>query len=62
MGLKLGLNGQAGVFPLSNRFVEMGGIPVDDDGSKKVESGHAVVLAMLHLSVIRLSRQARSCP
>ncbi len=45
MGLKLGRNGQAGMFPLSNRFVEMGGIPVDDDGGKEVESGHAVVLA-----------------
>ena len=34
------------VFPLSDRFVEMGGIPVNDDCGEQVESGHAVVLAL----------------
>ena len=33
------------MFPLSDRFVEMGGIPVNDDGGQEVEAGHAVVLA-----------------
>ena len=33
------------MFPLSDRFVEMGGIPVNDDGGEPVESGHAVVLS-----------------
>ena len=31
MGQELGLDRQAGVFPLSDRFAEMGGIPVNDD-------------------------------
>ena len=35
----------AGVGPLSDRFVEMGGIPVNDDGGEQVEPGRAVVLA-----------------
>ena len=46
MGHELGFNGQAGVFPLSDRFVDMGGIPVNDDGGEEVESSHAVVLAL----------------
>ena len=33
-------------FPLSDRFAEMGGIPVNDDGGEQVEPGHAVVLAL----------------
>ena len=46
MGQELGLYGQPGVFPLSDRFAEMGGIPVNDDGGEQVEPGHAVVLAL----------------
>ena len=46
MGQELGLDGQAGVFPLSDRFAEMVGIPVDDDGGEQVEPGHAVVLSL----------------
>ena len=46
MGQDLGLDGHAGVFPLSDRFVEMGGIPVNDDGREEVELGHAVMLAL----------------
>ena len=46
MGHELGLDGQAGVFPLSDRFAEMGGIPVNDDGGEQVAPGHAVVLAL----------------
>ena len=46
VGQKLGLNGQAGESPLSDRFAEMGGIPVNDDGGQQVEPGHAVVLAL----------------
>ena len=34
------------MFPLSDRFAEMGGIPVNDDGGEQVEPGHAVVLAL----------------
>ena len=46
MGQELGLDGQPGVFPRSDCFAEMGGIPVDDDGGEQVEPGHAVVLAL----------------
>ena len=46
MDQELGLDGQPGVFPRSDRFTEMGGIPVDDDGGEQVEPGHAVVLAL----------------
>ena len=46
VGQELGLNGQAGVLPLSDRFVEMGGIPVNDDGGEQVEPSHAAVLAL----------------
>ena len=30
---------------MSDRFAEMGGIPVNDDGGEQVEPGHAVVLS-----------------
>ena len=33
---ELGLDGQPGVFPLSDYFAEMGGIPVNDDGGEQV--------------------------
>ena len=46
MGQELGLDYQPGVVPLSDRFAEMGGIPVNDDGGEEVEAGHAVVLAL----------------
>ena len=46
MGQELGLDGQSGVFQLSDRFAEIGGIPVNDDGGEQVESGHAVVLSL----------------
>ena len=46
MGQELGLDGQPGVFPLSDRLAEMSGIPVDDDGGEQVEPGQAVVLAL----------------
>ena len=46
MGQELGLDRQAGVLPLSDRFVETGGIPVNDDGGEQVEPGHAVVLSL----------------
>ena len=43
---ELGLDRQAGALPLSNRFAEMGGIPMNDDGGEQVEYGHAVVLRL----------------
>ncbi len=46
MGHQLGLYGQAGLFSLSDRFDEMSGIPVNDDGGEQVEPGYAVVLAL----------------
>ena len=46
MGQELGLDGQPGVVPLSDRFAEMGGIPVNDDGGEQVEPCHAAVLAL----------------
>ena len=46
MGQQLGLYGQAGEFPSSERFAEMDGIPVIDDCGEQVEPGHAVVLAL----------------
>ena len=46
MGQELRLDGQAGEFPLSDRFAETGGIPVDDDGGEQVEASHSVVLAL----------------
>ena len=45
VGEELGRYGQPGVFPLSDRFAEMGGIPVNDDDGEQVEPGHSVVLA-----------------
>ena len=45
MGREPGLDRQAGVFPLSDRFAKVVGIPVNDDGGERVEPGHAVVLA-----------------
>ena len=45
MGQELGLDRQAGVFSLSDRFAEMDGIPVNDDGGEQVEPGHVVMLA-----------------
>ena len=45
MGQEIGLDGQAGEFPLADRFAETGGVPVNDDGGEEVEAGHAVVLA-----------------
>ena len=36
LGLGLGLDRHAGVFPLSDRPVEIGGIPVNDDGGEQV--------------------------
>ena len=35
MGQELGLDRQAGVFVLSDRFADMGGIPVNDDGGEQ---------------------------
>ena len=46
MGQELGLYGQPGVFTLSDRFAEMGSIPLNDDGGEQVEPGHAVALAL----------------
>ena len=46
MGQELGLDCQAGVFPLFDRFVEMGGIPVNDDGGEEVEPSRAVALSL----------------
>ena len=46
MGHELGLNGQAGVYPLSDRSVEMSGIPVNYNGGEEVEPGYAVVLVL----------------
>ena len=72
MGQKLGLDGQASEFPLSDRFAEMGGIPVNDDGSavvlaltRQVKEDRVLQmlrLGLFHLSVIRSSRLARRRP
>ena len=45
MGREPGLDRQAGVFPLSDRFAKVDGVPVNDDGGEQVETGHAAVLA-----------------
>ena len=45
MGQEIRLYCQPGVLPLSDRLAEMGGIPVNDDGGKQVDPGHAVALA-----------------
>lgn len=42
----LGLDGQAGVVPLSDRFAEVGGIAANDDGGEEVELGYTAVLAL----------------
>ena len=44
VGQELGLDDQAGVVPLSDRFTKMGGIPANHDGSEQVEPGRTVVL------------------
>ena len=68
MGQEFGLDGQPGVFPLSDRFAETVGIPVNDDGGEQVEPGHAVVLALaaVHegdtLVMPKLDRLARFVP
>ncbi len=68
MGQELGLDCQAGVFPLPEHFAEMGGIPVNYNGGVQVESSHAVVpvLAVMRegdtLVVPKLDRLARSFP
>ena len=36
MGQELGLDRQAGVFPLSDRFAEMGGIPIYEEPDRKL--------------------------
>ena len=46
MGQNLGLDGQAGVFPLSDRFAEMGSIPVNDGGGEQIEPSRALALAL----------------
>ena len=46
VGQELGLDCQAGVFPLPEHFAEMGGIPVNYNGGVQVESSHAVVPAL----------------
>ena len=45
-GQEIGFYSQPSVSPLSDRFAEMGGIPVDDDGGEQVEPDHEVVLAL----------------
>ncbi len=64
MAQELGLDGQAGVFPLSERFAQMGSIPANDDGGKQVEPSHAVMLVLagavrVTSSVGRLYESAR---
>ena len=46
VGQELGPDRQPGVFLLSDRFAEMGGIQVNDDGGEEVEPGHVIVLAL----------------
>ena len=68
MGRELGLDCQPRVFPLTDRFAEMGGISVHDDGGEQVEHGHAVVLTLAAvregdtLVVPKLDRLARFLP
>ncbi len=49
---ELWLNCQSGVFPLSDQFAKMGGIPVNDDGGEQGESGHAAVVLALAGTVV----------
>lgn len=37
---------QSGPLPRGDRLTEVLGVPVDDDGSEQVETGHAVVLPL----------------
>lgn len=37
---------QPGPLPRGDSLTEVLGVPVDDDGSKQVETGHAVVLTL----------------
>ena len=46
MGQEVGLDGQAGVFSMSDRLAEMGRITVNDDGGEQAKPGHTVVLAL----------------
>ena len=46
MGHQFGVDRQAVVLPLSDRFAETGGIPVDYDGGEEVQPSHSVVLAL----------------
>ena len=46
MGKDPGINGDAGVFSLSDRLAGIDGIAVNDDGGEQVEPSHAVVLAL----------------
>ena len=51
MDQELGLDGQAGEFPLSDRFTKLGGIPVNIDSGELVEPGYPVVLAVARVVV-----------
>ena len=44
MGQEIGLDRQAGVLSMSDRFAGISGILVNDDGGEQVEPGHALVL------------------
>ena len=46
MGQEIRGDRQACVFSLSDRSLEMGSIPVNDNGGEQVEASHAVVLAL----------------
>ncbi len=46
MGQERGIDRQAGVFSLSDRFAGISGIPVNDDGGEQVEPGLAVLPAL----------------
>ena len=46
MSQKTGLDCQPGVFPLSDLFAEMDGIPVEYDSGEQVAPGHSLVLAL----------------
>ena len=45
MGHQLGVDRQAVVLPLSDRFAEMHSIPVDYDGGEQVQPSHAIMLS-----------------
>ena len=44
MGHQVGVDRQAVVLPLSDRFAEMHSIPVNDDGGEQVQPSHAIML------------------